>query len=164
VQPTFEVTTKFKWTDTLTKAFQTDLCKLFVDRNYAFNGIDGYQWQAFSAKWMNNAPLPSRHSLSGNILKGIVKKVDGEMKDAVKNKMGMGQCDGWKNVARDSVIATMVTVDDIVSDPHLIKSTVTDRVSSLMLFTLMRSRLSGRLPITFSRWFCPRWSTLPLYL
>ena len=47
-------------------------------------------------------PLPSRQTLSGNVLKRVTEKVDQKMKDNIAGKMGMVQCDGWKNVAHDS--------------------------------------------------------------
>ncbi|KAH9954167.1 ribonuclease H-like domain-containing protein [Lactifluus volemus] len=40
------------------------------------------------------------------------------MRDKLNGKLATGQCDGWKNAAKASVVAMMVTVD---SKPHLIK-------------------------------------------
>lgn len=114
VQTNSQVVTKRKWTSEEKKPFQEDLCALFVANNYSFNSIANEQWRKFASKWMDDAPLPSRQFLSGNILKNMASKVDQEMKDAVKGKMGMGQCDGWKNVARDAIVASMVTVEDVV--------------------------------------------------
>jgi len=37
--------------------------------------------------------------------------VEGHIKEKVKGKMAMGQCDGWKNVAKMPLVASMIKVD-----------------------------------------------------
>jgi hypothetical protein len=44
-------------------------------------------------------------------LKEWVADVESDIKKKVKGKMAMGQCDGWKNVAKTPLVASMITVD-----------------------------------------------------
>ena len=56
--------------------------------------------------------------LSGWILDDEVKLTEDRVKLKVDGKIGTGQCDGWKNNAKKSVVSTMVTVENEVS--HLL--------------------------------------------
>ena len=49
--------------------------------------------------------------LAGPILKEHVADVKGEIKKKVKGKMAIGQCDGWKNIAKRPLVVSMITVD-----------------------------------------------------
>ncbi|EJD34334.1 hypothetical protein AURDEDRAFT_19147, partial [Auricularia subglabra TFB-10046 SS5] len=49
--------------------------------------------------------------LSGSILDREAEKCVDEMKAHVGNKFATGQCDGWKDIVRASVVATMLNVE-----------------------------------------------------
>ena len=66
------------------------------------------------AKWIPEAVIPDRCTLSGSILDRQLQRVESRMKDRLNGRLAMGQCDGWKNNAKTSVVAMMVTVDNEV--------------------------------------------------
>ncbi|KIK87039.1 hypothetical protein PAXRUDRAFT_77865, partial [Paxillus rubicundulus Ve08.2h10] len=47
------------------------------------------------------------------------EKVINEMEGKVKGRFTTGQCDGWKNVSKSSIIGTMVNVE---YKPHLLNT------------------------------------------
>ena len=59
--------------------------------------------------------MPGRKELSGCILNEEAEKVKGKMKWKVKGHYGLGQNDGWKNIVKTSLIASMVIICYIVS-------------------------------------------------
>jgi len=59
------------------------------------------------------AVIPDHKQLSGQILDQEVESVE-RMKLKIQGKVGTGQCDGWKNNAKKSVVSTMVTVENEV--------------------------------------------------
>jgi hypothetical protein len=65
-------------------------------------------------KWIPGAVVPDRHTLSGSILDRQSQRVETQMKDKLNGKLATGQCDGWKNNAKVSVVTMMVTVDNEV--------------------------------------------------
>jgi len=44
------------------------------------------------------------------VLDGLVTKVENVMKVNWNGKLAMGQCDRWKNIAKQSVVASVVTI------------------------------------------------------
>ena len=44
----------------------------------------------------------------------MTQKVDEETKERIGGKVGTGQCDGWKNIAKTPVITSMMTVENEV--------------------------------------------------
>ncbi|KAL6309075.1 hypothetical protein BKA93DRAFT_717676, partial [Sparassis latifolia] len=99
------------WAESKQAEFAADLCRLFVVCNIAWWNVEQPYWRAFFQKWLPRALLPGRHELSGRILDGEVDKVMDEIIKKVHNKFATGQCDGWKNVAKTSLIASMVNVE-----------------------------------------------------
>jgi hypothetical protein len=63
----------------------------------------------------------------------VVRKVDEETKERIGGKVGTGQCDGWKNIAKTPVIMSMMTVENEVS---LISSSVSLNIKHRTLMTL----------------------------
>ncbi len=112
IQSTLHVTqTKRKWDDDEQERFKKDLCRLFVANNIPWNVVNNPEFKKFASAYLGNPPLPSRQTLSGRILRNLVKEVEGDVRKRVSGQMGTGQCDGWKNIARISVVATIVTVN-----------------------------------------------------
>jgi hypothetical protein len=86
------------------------MLKLFVFCGFARNSANDPQI-AFVEKYIPGAKVPDRRVLSGRILDGEVAKVE----ERIVGKMATGQCDGWKNVAKTSVVTSMITVEHEVS-------------------------------------------------
>ncbi|THU99525.1 hypothetical protein K435DRAFT_613004, partial [Dendrothele bispora CBS 962.96] len=100
--------------------FQADLCCLMVTGLVAWRAVDIPYWRWFFSKWVPGAILPNRDVLSGRILDKEVEKADEETRKCTMGRFGTGQCDGWKNVAKKSLITSMVNVE---YEPHLLNVT-----------------------------------------
>lgn len=96
--------------------FEVDVCKLFVACQIPWNAAQNPQMRKFTQKWItSDVVMPDRRILSGRVLNGEVEKVEAALKDVVKAKFATGQCDGWKNTAKVSVVSTAMTVGNEVS-------------------------------------------------
>lgn len=93
------------------KRFESDLCKLWVANGWAWNGVIQPQTRIFFRDWVPGAKLPDRHKLSGPILRSEVEASNSAMHDDIKGRIAIGMSDGWKNIKRDSLLATMLSVD-----------------------------------------------------
>ncbi|KAF5368688.1 hypothetical protein D9615_010307 [Tricholomella constricta] len=91
--------------------FNADLCRLLVVCNIAWWAVENPYWRGFFNKWLPNALLPGRKELSDRVLNEEADKVIREMLPQVKNGYGTGQCDGWKNIAKTSLIASTMNVE-----------------------------------------------------
>jgi hypothetical protein len=110
-QATFNVVSKPRWSEQLHAEFGSDLCKLFVRINTAWRSAQNPQFELFVNKWIPGAVIPDCHMLSGPILKAEVDKIESALGIEVKGRYGTGQCDGWKNISKTSLVGSMVTVN-----------------------------------------------------
>jgi hypothetical protein len=99
------------WTEKLQKEFAADLCRVVVATGQSWNSIEHPEYVHFTNRWIPGAILPDRRILSGRILTEEVRKVEDRLVKRVQGKMGTGQCDGWKNIAKTALIACVVTVE-----------------------------------------------------
>ncbi|GLB45662.1 hypothetical protein LshimejAT787_2500540 [Lyophyllum shimeji] len=97
--------------------FNADLCRLLVVCNIAWWAVENPYWRGFANKWLPTALMPGRKELSGRILDEEVNKVVNKMKPDVQNHYGTGECDGWKNVTKASIIAFIMNVEYV---PYLL--------------------------------------------
>lgn len=105
------------WTTEVQREFDEDFCKMLVSTASAWNFAANPQVHKFHEKWIGpNCVIPDRRTLSGPVLDRLVGRVEEKMKEKLNGKLAMGQCDGWKNVAKQSIIASMFT---IASEVHL---------------------------------------------
>lgn len=95
--------------------FNTDLCELFVALGLAWHAADNAATHIFFEKWVPGIKVPDRRKLSGKCLDAAAAKVQTEVMKNVGGKVATGQCDGWKNVAKTSVVSSMMTVERQVS-------------------------------------------------
>lgn len=96
------------------KEFAADLCRLFVALNLAWNAAAHPETKAFFARWLPHLHVPDRRTLSGPLLRAEKQKVVARIRSKVHGKYAMLQCDGWRNVARISIVTSMMTVGDQV--------------------------------------------------
>ncbi|OSD05874.1 hypothetical protein PYCCODRAFT_1404696 [Trametes coccinea BRFM310] len=87
--------------------------------NIPWNAAENPQLEAFFEKWVPGAQVPGRRQLSGKHLQEAVKTVRSSTRAAVQGKYATGQSDGWKNIAKTSVITSMMSVDREV---HLVRT------------------------------------------
>ncbi|THU84867.1 hypothetical protein K435DRAFT_590497, partial [Dendrothele bispora CBS 962.96] len=91
--------------------FNADLCCLLVSGLVAWRAVENPYWKWFFSKWVPGMVLPSRKVLSGRVLEEETAKAQGEMRKETEGLYGTGQCDGWKNVAKSSLVTSMVNVE-----------------------------------------------------
>lgn len=92
--------------------FESDLCKLFIACGVAWNSANNPQTHKFAERWFPaNVLVPDCRILSGRVLDKEATKVEDRIATAVKGKFATGQGNGWKNVAKTSVITTVMTVE-----------------------------------------------------
>jgi hypothetical protein len=111
----FEDDSAPQWSTSLQEDFNDDLLKLFVSCGFSWNSASDPQMGLFVEKWIPGAKLPDRRALSGRILDREVERVEARTRERIKGKVATGQCDGWKNVAKTSVVTSMITVEHMVS-------------------------------------------------
>lgn len=90
--------------------FEDAVCDLFVGNNWSWAGASSPRWQNFTDKWVVGSQRVSAQRLSGPILDRRVKGVVERMKAAVGGKLGTGQCDGWKDISKASLVSSLVSV------------------------------------------------------
>ncbi|KAF8989621.1 hypothetical protein BDQ17DRAFT_1333968 [Cyathus striatus] len=93
--------------------FAEDVCKLLVTLGIPFNIVSHPEYKLFSQKWMPGLVTPDRHTLAGSILNKEADKVIMGTRQHTEGKLATYQCDGWKNIAKTSVITSMMTVDSL---------------------------------------------------
>ena len=98
------------WTKETRDEFQHGLCLAFVSSGLPWNVINDVQLRYFLEKWIPGAEIPNCHKLAGPIL-NKVKRVTPKIRLRTQGRFATGQSDGWKNIAKASVIMSMLTVD-----------------------------------------------------
>jgi hypothetical protein len=91
--------------------FESDLCKMFVANGFAWNAVNQPQTHLFFEAWIPGAKLPDRRKLSGSILQHEVNTAHTSMREAVEGRIATGMSDGWKNIKRNALLASMLSVD-----------------------------------------------------
>ncbi|KAH7917237.1 hypothetical protein BV22DRAFT_1108604 [Leucogyrophana mollusca] len=91
--------------------FAADLCRLMVVCNFAWWAVENPFWRFFWQKWVPQCLMPGRQQLSGRVLDEESEKVLEVMKKKVQGRLGTGQSDGWKNITKTSLVASMMNVE-----------------------------------------------------
>ncbi|KAH7922722.1 hypothetical protein BV22DRAFT_1106461 [Leucogyrophana mollusca] len=84
---------------------------MFVSAGIPWNAANDPEVQKFVVKWIPGAKVPDRWRMSGVLLDRQVVKVEARTKEQIQGKLATGQCDGWKNIAKASLVSSMVSVD-----------------------------------------------------
>jgi hypothetical protein len=103
------------WNPSLQQEFGEDFCKLLIATRSSWNTAHNPQVRLFVEKWIPGAIVPDRRTLSGPILDREAGKVEEKLKLKLKGRKATFQTDGWKNKAKQAIVATMVSVDFEVS-------------------------------------------------
>ncbi|KDN33692.1 hypothetical protein RSAG8_13216, partial [Rhizoctonia solani AG-8 WAC10335] len=93
------------------KRFESDLCRLWVALGIPWHGINHPQAHIFFHNWRPDAKVPDRHKLSGPILQREVESAREAMHKAVNGQIAIGMSDGWKNIRRNSLLASLLSVN-----------------------------------------------------
>ena len=100
----------------LQEEFSADLCKLLIALNTAWVAAENPSLHRFIHKWVGpEVVVEDRRILSGRVLDREVERVENGVISKVSRKLATGQCDGFKNVAKSSVVSTMMSVEYEVS-------------------------------------------------
>jgi hypothetical protein len=100
--------------DELQKEFRDDFCRLLVANGWAWRSANNPETRLFMDKWTGGGIVPDRKVLSGSVLDNQVAEVEARVKTKIQGKVGIAQCDGWKNGAKKSVVSTMIMVENEV--------------------------------------------------
>jgi len=65
-------------------------------------------------KWTGGGIVPDHSVLSMSVLDSQIAEVEARVKARIQGKVGIAQCDGWKNNAKKSVVSTMIMVENEV--------------------------------------------------
>jgi hypothetical protein len=104
-----------KWPAKTQREFAEDMCRMLVSAGIPWNAANDPGFEQFFVKWLPNATLPDRRALAGHLLDKELERVEDRTRSKVEGRYATGQCDGWKNIAKQSLVATMVTVNNEVS-------------------------------------------------
>ncbi|KIM69305.1 hypothetical protein SCLCIDRAFT_78472, partial [Scleroderma citrinum Foug A] len=99
------------WAKETKDEFQHDLCLAFISSGIAWNVISDVQLRHFLAKWIPGAEIPDHRKLAGPILDKEVTRVISKTRLHTAGRFATGQSDGWKNIAKASVVTSMIIVD-----------------------------------------------------
>jgi hypothetical protein len=103
------------WNAPLQQEFGEDFCKLLIATRSPWKMANNPQVGLFFAKWVPGAIVPDRRTLSGPILDREVGKVENKLKEKLRGRKATFQTDGWRNKAKQAIVATMASVDFEVS-------------------------------------------------
>lgn len=92
------------WTSERPKDFARDFLRLLVSINAAFVAAENPFLLHFFARWVPGSIVPSRQAVASEILDNEAERVMKEMQQALEGKYGTGQVDGWKNIAKVSLV------------------------------------------------------------
>jgi hypothetical protein len=89
--------------------FEDQLLRACISAGWSFNSIMDPEVRKLFAMIAPGAIIPDRNKLSGMILQRGVAKIEGSMREGVKNEYATLQCDGWKDISKNHLIAFMFT-------------------------------------------------------
>lgn len=95
--------------------FNADLVYLFSVCSIPWNTAAHLIFKCFIEKYIPGTHIPCQQLLAGQALDDQVDKAEVCVKEKVTGGLGMGQCDGWKNMSRTPVVRVMMTVRRHVS-------------------------------------------------
>ncbi|EJD35809.1 hypothetical protein AURDEDRAFT_33360, partial [Auricularia subglabra TFB-10046 SS5] len=99
------------WTPERSQLFAAMLCRLLIMCNIAWHAVEQPYWRYFFEMWLPGVPMPGRKELSGRILDQQATECNERMKAEVGGKLATGQCDGWKDICKASIVAFMMNVE-----------------------------------------------------
>lgn len=99
------------WTAERNHELAQDLCRVFLMCNIPWNAIDNTEMILFLQKYLPGATIPERRKLSGTYLDTAVTRAQALTRARVQGKLGTGSSDGWKDIVKTPVIASMMAVD-----------------------------------------------------
>ncbi|KAF8338570.1 hypothetical protein F5887DRAFT_1077664 [Amanita rubescens] len=89
--------------------FEGQLLRACISAGWSFNSIMDPEVRKLFAMIAPGAIIPDCNKLSGMILHREVTKIEGGLREQVKKEYATLQCDGWKDISKNHLIAFMFT-------------------------------------------------------
>ena len=90
------------------------MLRTFISNGWAFLGADNPEFRKFMDGFQSGFRYPNRNKLSGPLLTAEFRATQDGLMKLQKGSYATGQCDGWKDISRNHLVAFMVTSCDIV--------------------------------------------------
>ena len=95
------------------------MLRLVASGCLSFNFVNNPEWNHFTHKWIPGAPIVDRQTLSGPVLTAEVERITAATREVIGGQFAVYQADGWKNIAKTSVITSMLIVNH---KPYLLQT------------------------------------------
>ena len=102
------------WPKTRQEAQEKQMLRTFISNGWAFLGADNPEFRKFMDGFQSGFRYPNRNKLSGPLLTAEFRATQDGLMKLQKGSYATGQCDGWKDISRNHLVAFMVTSCDIV--------------------------------------------------
>ncbi|KAL0957635.1 hypothetical protein HGRIS_001417 [Hohenbuehelia grisea] len=143
-QSQFTVVATVPWNTDTQCMFVSDLCKLWIALNIAWNGLDNPWTTWFFKKWLPSAVVPQRKLFSGKFLDNEYNLMVEETRREVSGEYATGYVDGWKNIAKESVQATGFYVNG-KEKPLNVHNVTAEKKTAENLFAIVKSDIAAML-------------------
>ncbi|KAI0074473.1 hypothetical protein K474DRAFT_1532519 [Panus rudis PR-1116 ss-1] len=98
---------------------EQDVCAVYAANGIPWHVADNFLFSELIRKWIPGSRPPSSYTLSGPCLDRAAEAAEKRTIETVSGKVGTGQCDGWKNIAKTNVVSSLVTIE---GEPYLVKT------------------------------------------
>jgi len=141
------------WPKNRQEAQERQMLRTFISNGWAFLGANNPEFCKFVDGFQSGFKYPNRNKLSGPLLSAEFKTTQDGLTKLQKGAYATGQCDGWKDITRNHLIAFMVSASDTVWIIHLVhllaRLPIPENLKpsfALLMYTTVRQ--CERLPIT----------------
>ncbi|KAG8680638.1 hypothetical protein FRC11_002196, partial [Ceratobasidium sp. 423] len=91
--------------------FEEYICRIACSNGWSWNSLNNPEFSEMIAEIRPDLKVPNWHALGGRLLESEVMNVETELKNHVQAGLATGMCDGWKNVSKTLLVASMAMVD-----------------------------------------------------
>ena len=121
--------------------FEDDFCRVLIAINTAWVAADNRVLRSFMNKWVSHpVTTPNRRIVSGRVLERVAEGVEKSVALTVAGKMGTGQSDGWKNVAKTHLVSSLMSVENQVRLEHFQSSSGLQSLNSGLALSCQHPR------------------------
>ena len=102
------------WPKTRQEAQERQMLHTFISNGWAFLSADNPEFRKFMDGFQSGFRYPNRNKLSGLLLTAEFKATQDVLMKLQKGSYATGQCNSWKDISRNHLVAFMVTSCDMV--------------------------------------------------
>ncbi|CAE7074308.1 unnamed protein product [Rhizoctonia solani] len=142
------------FSETAQEDYARDWCDVIVACGFPWNCATNPVLKRFVQQWDPGASMPSRPTLSNHILAERAQEVENQAQKSTQGKLAMGQCDGWKSIARQPLVAMLMTVEEQshILDVHHVGADKKTAENLLNLIKLTMKRTEEKYGIKWIGW------------